>query len=259
MLRVLGCLTVDHDLHLVLLAAAICTFGAIASLVVAGRAGRGERGNLWLALLAVCAGSTVWATHFLAMLAYKTVLPITYDPGLTAASYLAGVLIIGIGFRITLQGRRNPFTAVSGGAVVGAGVTALHYIGMSAMRFPGQLRYDLDLLIASAVLSSALGAAALYVGMCWRHPQARAVSAFLLIAMTVVLHFTGMGAVRLEIGPFNAADTDGLSRSVLAVAVIVAALVILLIGMGGAIVDQRVSRRLAGEAERFRTLADGAL
>jgi diguanylate cyclase (GGDEF)-like protein/PAS domain S-box-containing protein len=258
-LRIIGCLTLDHDFRLVLLAAAVCTFGMLVSLAVSSRAVRGDHRNLWLALLALCAGSTVWATHFLAMLAYKTSVPMTYDPVLTAASFVLGVVVIGTGFAIALRNFGVARTAILGGTVVGAGVTILHYVGMAALQFPGLLRYEADLVIASVVLSSGFGAAAVYVATCWRNSYAWIAGAGLLIAMTVSLHFTGMGAVQLEYGPLTVYSLGGVSRTVLAIAVTVAAFTVLLIGMGGAIVEQRVSRRLAGEAERFRTLADGAL
>src|SRR5262245_35690631 len=112
MLRIIGCLTVDHDLHLVLLAAALCSFGMVASLVVSSRVLRGGAPALWMPLLAVCAGSTVWATHFLAMLAYKTALPMTYDVSLTAGSYLVGVVVMGVGFAVALQKHAQPPAAL---------------------------------------------------------------------------------------------------------------------------------------------------
>jgi hypothetical protein len=46
---------------------------------------------------------------------------------------------------------------------------------------------------------------------------------------------------------------------VLAIAVTFAACTVVFISTLGAIVDQRISRRLGAEAERFRTLADGAM
>ena len=259
MMRVIGCLTVDHDLRLVLLAAAVCGFGTAASLVVSGRVLRDSHSSLWLVLLAVCAASTVWATHFLAMLAYQTVVPVTYAPGLTAASYLAGAIVMGIGLRIALASPGNAPRAVIGGAIVGAGVSALHYIGMEAMQFQGALRWHLDLVVASVLFSSIFGAAGVYAGSCWRHPRARLATALLMILMTVSLHFTAMGAVQLEIVPFVDESFSGISRPMLVVAVTIAAFTVLAIGMISAIVDQKVSRRLASEAERFRTLADGAL
>jgi EAL domain-containing protein (putative c-di-GMP-specific phosphodiesterase class I) len=67
MTRVIDCLAADHDLRLVLMAAAVCAFGTVASMVVSSRALKDRWGRLWLLFLALCAGSTVWATHFLAM------------------------------------------------------------------------------------------------------------------------------------------------------------------------------------------------
>jgi len=259
LLRIVDCLTVYHDYQLVLLAAGICVLGTIASLVVSNRTVRGDHLTMWRMLLSVCAGSTVWATHFLSMLAYQTSVPITYGTGLTAASYVAGTLVIGIGISIALRRPGALSHAIAGGAVVGAGVSVLHYLGMGAMRFAGELRYDADLVLASIVLSSAFGAAGMTCIMRVRSAAGRPIGALLLIAMVVALHFTGMGAVRIELGPFARFEEAGLSRQLLAAAITVAAITVLLIGMGAALVAQRMSRRLATEAERFRTLADGAL
>ena len=258
MMRVIGCLTVEHDLALVLVATAVCAFGTVASMVVSTRVVKDRYGRLWLYLLAICAGSTVWATHFLAMLAYRSAVPVTYAPGLTAASYLAGILVMCVGFSVVMRKPEDPRFAMPGGAIVGAGVSLLHYIGMAALQFPGHLRWDPDLVGASLLFSSGFGAAGVYFTSCSRHRLAPPVAAALFIAMTVALHFTAMGAVRLEIVPFDGAMGSGISRYVLAVAVTVAALTVFLIGMASAIVHQKVMRRLA-EAERFRTLADGAL
>lgn len=258
MFRVIDCLTIEHDPYLVLLAAVICTFGAAASALVSSRIVSSERTGLWVTLLAICGGSTVWATHFLAMLAFRTTLPMSYDPGLTVLSYLAGVLVMGAGVAVAQIRRGARLTVCAGGALLGGGVATLHYIGMSALRFPGHLTYQPDLMIASVVLSVALGISSMWVGIRLRHRRSRAIAAVLFVAMTVSLHFTGMGAVVLELAP-TADDMTGMSRPALAIAVSVAAVTVLFIGIAAAIVDQRIARRLAGEAERFRTLADGAL
>ncbi|WP_018229101.1 bifunctional diguanylate cyclase/phosphodiesterase [Methyloversatilis universalis] len=258
MYRVLDCITVDHDPYLVVLAAIICAFGAAASSLVATRIASSGRAGAWIALLAINAGSTVWATHFLAMLAFRTTLPMSYDPGLTLLSYLIGVFIIGFSVRVAHGGQRRARGAIAGGVLLGSGVAALHYAGMAALRFPGHLSYDVDLVIISVLLSIALGISSMWVGRRLADAHARTLAAALFVAMTVTLHFTGMGAVRLELSPL-AADAAGMSRSALAIAVTVAALVVLLIGITAAIVDQRIASRLASEAERFRTLADGAL
>ncbi|MEO8298575.1 MAG: EAL domain-containing protein [Burkholderiales bacterium] len=261
MLRIIGCLTLEHDLQLVLVAAIICVFGTFASTVVASRAAAGQRRGMWLALLAVCAASTVWATHFVAMLAYRSAVPMTYDAGLTAVSYLLGAVVMGVGFTVAIRHYRRRVLVLGGGATVGAGVAVLHYVGMAAMQLPGRLHYDPTLVIVSVLLSCTLGAAGLLVAT-RSVSHARIWSTALLVAMIVSLHFTGMGAVALEFGAPAGAGRhlgEGISRQGVAVAVTLAALVVLMIAMVGALVDRKVSHRLAVEADRFRTLADGAL
>ena len=45
-------------------------------------------------------GSGIWATHFIAMLAFKSALPTTYEPLLTLTSLLTAICITGAGFCI---------------------------------------------------------------------------------------------------------------------------------------------------------------
>jgi diguanylate cyclase (GGDEF)-like protein len=258
MASVLDSLLLHHDLRLVALAAVVCAFGAVSTVNVSGRAAGPERKALWLTLLSVCAGATVWATHFIAMLAYRQGVATTYDPGLTALSFLAGVVIMGLGFALAIHGSRLRWARPLGGAVLGLGVVALHYIGMAALRMPGDLTYAPLLVTASIVLSVAFGAPALTVALGPDRSYTRPVGALLMVLMIVSLHFTAMGALHVHLGVAGGDLAGGVSRSVLASAVAIASLSVLLIGLSGALIDQKVSNRLAAEADRFRTLAEGA-
>jgi len=74
MIRIIGCITEQHDLRLVLLAAAICAAGCYTGLSLLSRArGRGASpgARRWTAAAALVAGATVWTTHFVAMLAFQ--------------------------------------------------------------------------------------------------------------------------------------------------------------------------------------------
>jgi PAS domain S-box-containing protein len=258
MWRVIDNLVLDHDLRLVLLAAAICAFGTVSTMNVSSRASGKKRTALWLVLLSVCAAATVWSTHFIAMLAYKVNMPMTYDAGLTALSFVAGAAVMGLGFFTAMRFRRASSTRLLGGAIFGLGVVLLHYVGMAALRMPGHLTYSSDLVAASVVFSLGFGALSLFVEFGPSRSLGRVTSTLLMIAMIVTLHFTAMGAVNIEHGLVSSTGAEGVSRSVLVTAVAVASLFILLIAMTGALIDQRVSRRLAAEADRFRTLAEGA-
>src|ERR1700741_2080888 len=102
MFAVLLCLHGEHDLRLVAVAALICIIASATAFGFHLRslAVRGRFQFAWLLLTGLVAGSGVWATHFIAMLAYQPSLHIGYDFGLTAASLTAAVLGMGIGFAL---------------------------------------------------------------------------------------------------------------------------------------------------------------
>jgi len=99
MLRVLACVTQEHDLRLVVLAGLICLFACYTafSLIARARAADGITGLKWRSAAAVVMGCGVWATHFVAMLAFRPSLPTGYDIGLTALSLAVVVAIIWLG------------------------------------------------------------------------------------------------------------------------------------------------------------------
>ncbi|EJK86801.1 MHYT domain-containing protein, partial [Rhizobium sp. AP16] len=92
-MRVISCITTEHNLWLVLLAAFVCISGGWITLNLLRRSETTlglQRGG-WLFLTSVAAGSSVWCTHFIAMLAYETEAAITFGPILTMVSLLVAV------------------------------------------------------------------------------------------------------------------------------------------------------------------------
>ena len=75
MYQVLTCLTTEHDWRLVLLAGTVCFLASSVAISVfaRGRASQGYARLIWVALDAAVSGCGIWATHFIAILAY--------DPG----------------------------------------------------------------------------------------------------------------------------------------------------------------------------------
>ena len=86
---------------------------------------------MWLLVTGVCAASGIWATHFVAMLAYEDNLPTAYDPGLTAASLVIAIIATTAGFSIASFGSR--MQVLFGGAVIGLGISLMHFTGMKAL------------------------------------------------------------------------------------------------------------------------------
>src|ERR1700730_18649056 len=77
MLKVYSCIAYVHDLKLVALAAIICVLASFAAinLLHHARKSSGRMRGVWLAVSAVSTGFGIWATHFVAMLAFTTGLP----------------------------------------------------------------------------------------------------------------------------------------------------------------------------------------
>src|SRR6267143_3582576 len=75
MFRVLTCLATEHDLRLVGLAGLVCFLASFAAISLFHRAGaaHGRGRAMWIMTAGTATGCGIWATHFIAMLAY--------DPG----------------------------------------------------------------------------------------------------------------------------------------------------------------------------------
>ncbi len=137
MYRVLTCLAFEHDWLLVALAAAICLTASYAVTDIGWHArlaeGRARRG--WILAAGGAAGVGVWATHFVAMLAYDPGVVMGYDTALTIASLAIAVGAGTAGIALTIL-RPDVAGAVTGGVVFGAGVAAMHYAGMASVQIP---------------------------------------------------------------------------------------------------------------------------
>ncbi|MDB5432593.1 MAG: hypothetical protein JWP35_3709 [Caulobacter sp.] len=247
MFTVLTCLYRDHDYRLVGLAAAVCLISAWTCLSAHRRA-QAASGGFRLGLLgltAVVAAAGVWSTHFLAMLAYQPALNIRYDLLLTGASLMVAIGGFFIGFstaclRPTLIGR------LTGGALVGGAVAAMHFTGVAAMRLPATLLWDKGLVAAAVIMASAIAAIALAVGGSLSDRRRLIAATGLLVLAICSLHFTAMGAVTLLPNPGADLGAGAVSRGVLASQV--AVFVVLILGAAGALLglDRYSARNTLG-------------
>src|SRR5579885_1005217 len=183
------CVILQHDLRLVVLAAALCLFACFATvnLFVRAQASKPDRQMRWLSAAAAVFGAGVWATHFVAELAYRPGLPIGYDVYLTALSIVIAMVMAWFGMTLAL--RQDSYAL--GGAVVGAAVCGMHYVGMAAVRVSAVIHWDAAFVLVSLVIAGAVASAAMRV---LRRPclYQRSRAAGLLVLAIVGLHFTAM-------------------------------------------------------------------
>src|SRR5499427_137982 len=106
MFRVLSCLGGEHDLRLVALAGLVCFLASLVAvnLFRRARAARGSRRAAWVGLAGAATGCGIWATHFIAMLAYEPGVAIAYEIGLTALSLVMAVAVTSIGLAFAVAG-----------------------------------------------------------------------------------------------------------------------------------------------------------
>jgi NO-binding membrane sensor protein with MHYT domain len=127
-----------------------------ASLLYANaRESQGAKRLGWVFLTGVATGAGIWATHFVAMLAFKTGLPAAYDPALTLASLLIAISVTAAGFLVAGPGK-HPWLPAINGVLIGSGIATMHYTGMWAYLTTGTVSWDRDLVLASIALGGAL-------------------------------------------------------------------------------------------------------
>src|SRR5947209_19817578 len=106
MFRVLSCLFIEHDLRLVVLAGLVCFLASLVAVSLFHRAcATRERARAaWLGLAGLATGCGIWATHFIAMLAYEPGVAVAYDVPLTAVSLIAAAVVTFLGLSVAVQG-----------------------------------------------------------------------------------------------------------------------------------------------------------
>jgi diguanylate cyclase len=241
MMRVLSCVFVEHDIKLVLVAAAVCIAGSWATirLFLKAKSTRGLQQVGWHFLTAVAAGSSIWCTHFIAMLAYDPQAPISFNPVLTIVSLLIAMAGTATGFVLAANGPTR-FAPAAGGALVGAAISVMHYTGMAAYHIDGYVEWSNAYIAASVLLSSVLSALALHVAARIKGIIAKYAAAAILVLAIVSLHFTGMAAVQVTpIASYVGQQTDPAILQAMALAVAAVGLVIVGAGLASYLIDDR--------------------
>ena len=252
MYNVLSCLATQHDYRLVLLAALICVVAAVTAFKLYSHVATsdGFRRLAFTTLTAVCTASGIWATHFVAMLAYDSGVAVSYEPVTTVASLLIAIAVTAAGFFLAAQGRTwNP---AAGGAVVGAGIGAMHYTGMHALIVPGTLTWDGPTVVSSLVLGVGLTSVALVFFHRETGLKANMLSALMLTLAICSLHFTAMGAVTVIPDPTILVAGSSFDNPKLAVAVAAVTSVLLVSGIAAALVETEALKQRRAVDEDFR-------
>lgn len=254
------CLTEAHDLRIVALAAVICAIGMHSAYAIGGVVARSPRGRdqlLWGAAGTLATASAIWATHFIAMLAYRPGVPVAFALDATVGSFFLAVALVGLGSLIAI-GRPGPGGRTLGGIVSGLAISAMHYTGMAGYDVPGTLHWEPSWVTASVISGVFFTVASGHAA--WsRHRLVRRSAGTLLMLGVCAAHFLGMAAVTVTPDPFRQIRPGALSSETLLVLVTNAALLVLALALVAVFVSVRFERRRRAEERRLRDFADVAV
>jgi signal transduction histidine kinase/uncharacterized membrane protein len=253
MLRVIACVTLEHNIWLLLLAATICAVISVSAFLMIQRSQSraGALGRLWSLGAGLTAGLGVWATHFVAMTAYDVGLPLSFSLGPLFGSLVISLVVQGAAFVLASRTGHVWLRALAG-ALSGIGVAAMHYVGMAGLHASAYMRWDFTLVGASVALGVLLACGALssyfMTSGRWRAVQAGALFGLGVCA----LHFTGMGALTLAPDPTQDIEPASISQVMLGVIVGFAALLCAITALAASLADLYLSDRRSLENARLR-------
>ena len=183
----------------------------------------GQR-QLRVALSSVALGGGIWSMHFLAILAMRFNVPVYFEVGETVASALFAILLAGLALLIMHFGVRTRGKAVVSGAILGVGIVAMHYVGLSAIE--GCLPvYSTFGIVVAGVLAVGLGIAAITIAYGARTERNTLLATLVFGAAVTVVHFTAISQTTFQAADDMAA-TLGLGNSQVALLVMLPVFVI---------------------------------
>lgn len=253
MYRFMFCITDESSVWHLIAATVICVFGSLLTMRLFSRVRRtqGLQSWNWLFLSGFVGGSTIWTTHFVAMLGYDASAVIGYDPILTIRSLSMAITITFAGFTIASRDAESALVE-AGGMIMGLGIALMHFTGITAYRASAHLDWDWRYVATAVFFGAAFGAIA-------TSRIARPVTRFCkyggaasLVLAIVLTHFTGMAGLTITPDPTIAPLPELISPTVMTVLVCLIMLIILVLGASTYIIDMQSNQ---AALERYRHLS----
>jgi diguanylate cyclase len=227
-------------------------FASYTALDMAGRVTetKGRSARWWLIGGSVAMGIGIWSMHFLGMLAFRLPVPMGYDPLITFLSLLIAIASSAFALWMVCQQRLSWPRLCVGAVLMGAGVCAMHYTGMAAMRMHPGIRYIPSLFLLSVVIAITASGAALWIAFHLRRRTSKIrllrTGAAVIMGFAIAgMHYTGMAAAQFPKNSICSMAGTGLSTNSMAPLIVVFALAVLSIALIISMLDFRMEVRTA--------------
>ncbi|MCW5636201.1 MAG: bifunctional diguanylate cyclase/phosphodiesterase [Rubrivivax sp.] len=251
-------LPATYERDVVALSIVVAIFASYVALDLARRMHeqRGTFALLWGCGGALVMGTGIWSMHFIGMLAMQLPIEVGYAPGTTFASWVAGVGVSAIALGIASRQRLGVAALVVGALAMGAGICAMHYVGMAALEMSPGIVWDRRWVAVSVAIACGASAVALLIFFGMRRLRgikARAAQAAAALVMGLAIsgmHYSGMAAAGFVDGSL-CLSAGGLAGRHLGMMVLVAVVLLLTIALFTAALDDRLQARASRLADRL--------
>jgi len=195
-------LTPRYDPTVVAVSILIASFASYVALDLAKRVRVADRrvALAWWAGGSIAMGTGIWSMHFVGMLAFSLPIALGYTPLLTFVSWASAVAVSVVALGLASRGSLSLARLAAGSLAMGAGICAMHYLGMSALDMSPPIVWNPVLVAASAAVAVTASAAALLIFFWLRRVSTHQELPFQLAAAVVMglaisgMHYTGMAA-----------------------------------------------------------------
>jgi len=249
-------MTGTYNIGLVGLCLAVAIVASYTALNLAGRVQSAlkRRQLFWFLGGALAMGTGIWATHFIAMLAFGLPVPVRYSVWSTLLSLVCAISASGIG--LWLQTQLSNLPLLCGASVcTGIAIAGMHYIGMAAMQLQARIEYDWGLVGLSVAIAVSTSFAALWLAFrlqneFWQGQWQKLGSAFVMGVAIIGMHYTGMWAtcfIPLQKLRTSQSATLMFNHFWLAIGIGIATLFILSLALLTSLFDQRLNTQILRE------------
>lgn len=160
----------------------------------------------WVFFGGVTLGLGIWSMHFMGMLAWHPPFALYYSVSKTILSVLVAICASWLALHLVAQnllGKSLTVKAV-GALLVGSGICAMHYIGMSALHFTGHVMWNRLWLLYSFLIAVIASWAAMEMldrsGTGMKNLNRRLIASVVIAIAICGMHYAGMRAFMLENG-----------------------------------------------------------
>ena len=158
-------LTSHYDPWVVAASVLVAVLASYVALHLAERVRTDDRmlASAWLIGGSLTLGTGIWSMHFVGMQAFSLPIALGYAPLPTLLSWLAAVAVSALALWLAATGELTTRRLLVGALAMGAGISAMHYIGMAALVVEPAIIWNWWLVGASASIAVLASAAALLV------------------------------------------------------------------------------------------------